>query len=232
VDTRTAVPTPTVLIVDDDPLVVDVISEKLREAGYTVRQAGSATEAASFYERQRPDLVVLDLMLPDADGLTLCARLSANASVPIVVVSGTRRDRDRLLAFQLGADDFLAKPFDLDELEARVGAVLRRSGRSGVPSSTVRGGYTLDSARVAIVSGRDAVLLTPTEYRLLAALLERPDQVVTRVELAKEAWGRIDLASSRTIDAHLRRLRTKLARGPAWTPRIVVVHGRGYLLEP
>jgi two-component system response regulator MtrA len=231
VETRTAASTPNVLVVDDDPMLVDVISEKLRDAGYTVRQAGTATEAASLYERQRPDLVVLDLMLPDADGLTLCARLSANASVPIVVVSGTRRDRDRLLAFQLGADDFLAKPFDLDELEARVGAVLRRSGRVG-GTTPARGNYALDEARLAIVSGREAVLLTPIEFRLLTALIERVGQVVTRVELAEEAWGRVDLASSRTIDAHLRRLRTKLARGPAWAPTVVVVHGRGYLLEP
>jgi DNA-binding response OmpR family regulator len=231
VETRIAASTPNVLVVDDDPMLVDVISEKLRDAGYTVRQAGTATEAASLYDRQRPDLVVLDLMLPDADGLTLCARLSANASVPIVIVSGTRRDRDRLLAFQLGADDFLTKPFDLDELEARVGAVLRRSGRVGGPTAA-RGDYALDPARLAIAAGREAVLLTPIEYRLLAALLDRAGQVVTRVELAEEAWGRVDLASSRTIDAHLRRLRTKLARGPAWTPTVVVVHGRGYLLEP
>jgi DNA-binding response OmpR family regulator len=231
VETRIAASTPNVLVVDDDPMLVDVISERLRDAGYTVRQAGSATEAAWQYERQRPDLVVLDLMLPDADGLTLCARLSANASVPIVVVSGTRRDRDRLLAFQLGADDFLTKPFDLDELEARVGAVLRRSGRVG-GAATARGSYALDPARLAIMSGREAILLTPIEYRLLSALLERGGQVVTRVELAEEAWGRVDLASSRTIDAHLRRLRTKLARGPVWAPTVVVVHGRGYLLEP
>jgi DNA-binding response OmpR family regulator len=218
-----------VLVVDDDPMVVDVISERLREAGYAVRQAATAGEAESLWERQRPDLVVLDLILPDADGLILCARLSADASVPIVVVSGTRRDRDRLLAFQLGADDFLTKPFDLDELEARIGAVLRRSGRP-VARTTARG-YALDHARVALVSGRESVLLTPTELRLMTVLLERAGEVVTRLELAEQAWGRVDLAASRTIDAHLRRLRTKLARGPIWTPRIVIVHGRGYLLE-
>ena len=226
---RTAAPTPSVLVVDDDPMTVDVISERLRMAGYAVRQAATAGEAESLCERERPDLVVLDLMLPDVDGLILCGRLRAEGSVPIVVVSGTRRDRDRLLAFQLGADDFLTKPFDLDELEARIGAVLRRTGHAPVLTTARR--YALDTARVALVSGRESVLLTPTELRLMSVLVERAGQVVTRLELAQHAWGRLDLAVSRTIDAHLRRLRTKLARGPIWTPRIVIVHGRGYLLE-
>jgi len=220
---------PSVLVVDDDPMVVDVITEKLREAGYVVQQAASAHEAVELYQRERPDLIVLDLILPDADGLVVCARLRADADVPIVIVSGTRRDRDRVLALELGADDFISKPFDLEELEARVGAVLRRAGRGAAPRGPV---YRLDPTREALVCEGESIDLTPIEYSLLGRLLDRPNRVVTRTELAQAAWGRDDLAASRTVDAHLRRLRAKLSHGPSWAPRIVVVHGRGYLLDP
>jgi DNA-binding response OmpR family regulator len=222
----------TILVVDDDQDLLDVMSDRLRLAGHDVWPAGSATEARALVGRRRPDLVVLDLILPDADGLVLCQSLREKIDVPIVVVSGTQRRHDAVLALRIGADDFIGKPFDLDEFEARVGALLRRSAPSPGPGT---GGAhdvnRLDPARQAVRVGNDAVLLTATEYAILDALVRRPGDLIRYDELARAVWGRPLDELGRAIDTQVRRLRKKLARRRG-TPRIVVEHGRGYTLVP
>jgi DNA-binding response OmpR family regulator len=185
-------------------------------------------------------------MLPDVDGLVLCTMLKAQAPVPIIVCSATSRRRDAILSLKLGADDFVAKPFNVDVLLARIEAILRRTllgGRPAAPPAAppprtreeVRvGSLVIDTTRRRVVVGTASVALTPTEYRLLAALAAHPDVILSRDELARQVWGYADVGHGRAIDVHVRRLRVKLAHAGARTPgpSIVSVRGFGYKLVP
>lgn len=227
-----AVATYSILVVDDDPAMLDVMSDRLRLAGHDVLPAGSASEARALVRQHKPDLIVLDLILPDADGLVLCQALHERIGVPIVVVSGTQRRNDRLIAFRVGADDFITKPFDLDEFEARVGARLRGSPKTTAAApGTGRSLYGLDPARQAVRVGEEVIALTPTEYRILEALAIRPGELVRHEEIAASVWGRRIEELGRALDTQARRLRKKLAELPR-APRVVKRHGRGYALVP
>ncbi len=231
-----------ILVVEDDDAVAQTLLEVLAGAGYEVRLARTGAEAETIAEMQRPDLVILDLILPDVDGLVLCANLKARLEVPIIVCSATHRRRDAVLSLKLGADDFIAKPFHIDELEARVQAVLRRaqptqatakaslsSGTLGLPAGSYQiGALTIDRLRRRAVLGSQPLHLTPTEYRLLCALAGHADHVVTREELAQLVWGYQDVSAGRAIDVHIRRLRAKLAGAGTPAPPIVSVRGLGY----
>jgi DNA-binding response OmpR family regulator len=248
----------TILLVDDDAAVSTLVAEILEGEGYSVETVSTGAEAEAAIERLRPDLVILDIMLPDADGLMLCARLLAQWPAPIIMLSGSRRESDRILSLRLGADDFIAKPFDTFELVARVQAVLRRSPREvGVPPSsplapaawTVRpqplstqstrvggqpespielGALTIDPRRRTVTVGEQPVHLTPTENRLLTALASEPERVFSRDELAGVLWGYDSLGESRAVDVHIRRLRAKLEPFGSEAPPIVTVRGFGY----
>jgi two-component system, OmpR family, alkaline phosphatase synthesis response regulator PhoP len=248
----------TILLVDDDAAVSTLVAEILEGEGYSVETVSTGAEAEAAIERLRPDLVILDIMLPDADGLMLCARLLAQWPAPIIMLSGSRRESDRILSLRLGADDFIAKPFDTFELVARVQAVLRRSPREvGVPPSsplapaawTVRpqplstqstrvggqpespielGALTIDPRRRTVTVGEQPVHLTPTENRLLTALASEPERVFSRDELASVLWGYDSLGESRAVDVHIRRLRAKLEPFGSEAPPIVTVRGFGY----
>jgi DNA-binding response OmpR family regulator len=250
----------TILLVDDDDAVSTLVAEILEGEGYGVETASTGAEAEAAIERLRPDLVILDIMLPDADGLMLCARLLAQWPAPIIMLSGSRRESDRILSLRLGADDFIAKPFDTFELVARVQAVLRRSPREvGVPPSsplapaawTARpqslspqstrvggepeapielGALTIDPRRRTVTVGGQPVHLTPTENRLLTALSSEPERVFSRDELAGVLWGYDSLGESRAVDVHIRRLRAKLEPFGDEAPPIVTVRGFGYKL--
>ncbi|MGH2371367.1 MAG: response regulator transcription factor, partial [Chloroflexota bacterium] len=210
----------------------------------------------SMMDEASPDLILLDLKLPDVDGLVLCADLRAQADVPIIVCSGTAEKRDSILAFKLGADDFIAKPFDADDLLARVQAVLRRAARhprpeamppyalprvahpaapseaTPTPRVSQLGDLVLDHARRHVTLGGQPLHLTPTEYRLLAALISRPDEVLSRQELAQLVWGYQEAGVGRSIDVHIRRLRAKLDSAAVPPPMIVSVRGFGYKIVP
>jgi DNA-binding response OmpR family regulator len=246
----------TILHVDDDPEIAALVRDALETRGYRVVHVATGAELKELLQDSvEPDLILLDLMLPDADGLVLCADLNERSDVPIIIVSGTARKRDSILGFKLGADDFLAKPFHVEELEARVEAVLRRSAQrraEGQPRTEAPAGYadgrgiparvapvqvgqlTVDDARRQVTVGDRIVDLTPTEYRLLAILASHPDEVLTRQELSALVWGYQDASIGRSIDVHVHRLRTKLAIPPDEGPQIVSVRGFGYklALEP
>jgi DNA-binding response OmpR family regulator len=223
------------MVVDDDHNVAQTLIDALESSGYRVWLAETGADARTLLEQTRPDLIILDLMLPDVDGLVLCAGLKDIADVPIIICSATQQKRDAILALKLGADDFIAKPFDIYELEARVEAVLRRTAQTRVaepspsPPDHIRvGDLTIDRSRRRVTLGTDSIQLTPTEYRLVSALASRPDEILSRDELATLVWGYQDASSGRTIDVHIRRLRVKLTSGPVMAPTIVAVRGFGY----
>ena len=230
----------TILLVEDDLPTAETLSALLTENGYTVWHAEDGAAARSMLEEARPDLVVLDLMLPDTDGLVLCSTLKSVADVPIVICSGTTRKRDTILGFKLGADDFIAKPFDVAEFEARIQAVLRRRAAakaahsaSSQPADQITvGTLSIDRARSRVTLGTEPIYLTRTEFRILQALAARPDEILSRDELSQMLWGRPEPPGSRAIDMHVRRLRVKLDQGQQAAPPIVSVRGFGYKLVP
>lgn len=224
----------TILLVEDDAAIAYMLTDVLESTGYQVRQASSGAVARALVEQVRPDLIVLDLVLPDEDGLVLCSVLKNMANAPILICSGTQRRRDAFLSLKLGADDFIAKPFDVYDLLARVEVLLRRAAQqhagdpTGVRAPIRIGELSIDHSLHQVMLAGTVLQLTPTEYRLLTVLAARPDQVVPRDALAKLVWGDPDTGTSRTIDVHIGRLRVKLSQAGRVAPQIVSVRGFGY----
>jgi DNA-binding response OmpR family regulator len=211
--------------------------DTLELGDYRVWHAMNGEEARSQMQRAglSPDLILLDLMLPDIDGLVLCSMLKSISDVPIIICSASARRSDPVLALKLGADDFVRKPFDLDDLLARIEAVLRRapprtSGALPPPRPTVLrvGELVVEPPRRRALLGGEALPLTPTEFRLLTVLVAQADEILTREYLAQQVWGYADVSNGRTIDVHVRRLRLKLARSGVPCPTIISVRGMGY----
>jgi DNA-binding response OmpR family regulator len=227
---------PIILAVEDDPAIAQMLVDLLGFRGYRVEWARNASEARSRVASDPPDLILLDLKLPDVNGLVLCAELKARCDASIIICSATKRREDGVLGLELGADDFVTKPFDPAVLQARVGAVLRRraGGRRPAPAAEDGdrrgGGLVLDRSRCRALLGGQPLSLTPSEYRLLAALADRPDAVVSREELAQTVWGQYDLSLGRSLDVHVGRLRAKLADADRSAPTIVTARGFGYRL--
>jgi two-component system, OmpR family, response regulator MtrA len=223
-----------ILLVEDDAATAFMLTDVLESIGYDVRTAGSGAAARGQVEAHKPDLIVLDLVLPDEDGLVLCSVLKNMAGMPILICSGTQRRRDAFLSLKLGADDFIAKPFDVYDLLARVEVLLRRAAQhhivepSGQRNPIRIGDLLIDHATHQVTLGSTVLQLTPTEYRLLTVLAARPDQVVPRDSLAKLVWGDPDTGTSRTIDVHIGRLRVKLSQAGRTAPQIISVRGFGY----
>ncbi len=224
----------TILLVEDDAAIAFMLTDILESTGYVVREASTGSAARAHVEQLRPDLIILDLVLPDEDGLVLCSVLKTMANVPILICSGTQRRRDAFLSLKLGADDFIAKPFDVYDLLARVEVLLRRavqrhSGEPSLARAPIRiGELLIDHSLHQVTLGGNLLQLTPTEYRLLTVLAARPDQVVPRDALAKLVWGDPDTGTSRTIDVHIGRLRVKLNQGGRTASQIISVRGFGY----
>jgi DNA-binding response OmpR family regulator len=220
-----------VLQVEDDPDFAEYIAGVLGPA-YRVRRAATAAAARQTVERAAPDLILLDLILPDADGLVLCAELRSATSAPILICSATVRRRDAALGLRLGADAFMAKPFDPAELRARVEALLRRRPDSDEPPRRRAEGRRVGELSLErggrVWLGGTPMMVTPVERRILSALMDRPGDVLTRQDLVREVWGDRHIASDRTVDVHIRRLREKLSYGPVPAPPIVSVRGFGY----
>lgn len=225
----------TILLVEDDSDTARSLTRALESSGYRVTAVDTGAEARSIIEHIRPDLILLDLMLPDTDGLVLTTALKNLTNAPIIICSARQEQVDRVLGLKLGADDFVAKPFDLDELEARIEAVLRRASRvrevPSAPPDQIRVDELLISqSRGTVAIGGQAVHLTPTEYRLLVALASRPDEVLSRETLGQIVWGYQDLGTGHLIDVHIGRLRLKLRRASKSAPVIVTVRGKGYTI--
>jgi DNA-binding response OmpR family regulator len=228
----------TILLVEDDLTTATMLRDRLSSKAYCVWHAQNGAEAEAMADEVRPDLIIVDLMLPDVHGLVLSANLKEKWAAPIIICSATKRKDDPVLGFKLGAEDFVAKPFSVDELEARVEAALRRAtlgvpAAQGTPQESEQriGQLVIDRARCRVTLGEQVIRLTPTEYRLLCALANRPDVVLSREELAERVWGYHDPGVGRSLDVHMRRLRAKLDAGAAPPPALVTVRGFGYRLD-
>ncbi|MFJ7942814.1 response regulator transcription factor [Streptomyces sp. NPDC096354] len=225
-----------VLVVDDDPTVAEVVVGYLDRAGYDVRRAGDGPAALECFTARRPDLVVLDLMLPGMDGFEVCRRMRAHGRVPVIMLTARGDEDDRILGLETGADDYVTKPFSPRELVLRVDAVLRR-GRGAPPGADAAraplecAGLRLDpAARRAERDGRE-LALTLREFDLLTFFLRHPGRVFTREELMREVWG-WDFGDLSTVTVHVRRLRGKVEKDPARPQLIQTVWGVGYRLDP
>ncbi|MGH3736364.1 MAG: response regulator transcription factor [Micromonosporaceae bacterium] len=223
-----------VLVVDDDPTVSDVVRRYLERAGIAVTLAGDGPAALSAYAAQRPDLVVLDLMLPGMDGIEVCRRMRADSDVPVVMLTALGEESDRVVGLQTGADDYVTKPFSPRELVLRVQSVLRRVTRPPAPDEPrllTDDGLTVDtSARVATLRGAE-LALTVREFDLLVFLMRHPERAYRRGELLEQVWG-WTFGDQSTVTVHVRRLREKVEDDPAEPRRIVTVWGVGYRYEP
>lgn len=227
-------PERTVLVVDDDPKIVALLRAYLEREGFRVVPALDGARALEAFSRHRPELVVLDLMLPEVDGMTVCRQIRQISSVPILMLTARVDEGDKVAGLHLGADDYVTKPFSPRELLARIRAILRRTAHSGAGSRLVRGSLVMDLDRHEVtVEGRE-VRLTPIEYKLLQALLESPGRVFTRDQLLARIYAFDEtVVVDRTVDVHIARLREKLGDDPARPRFIQTVRGVGYkLLEP
>ena len=219
-----------VLIIDDDPKVCETVGRYLAHAGFSTASALDGAQALTMARTFAPDLIVLDLMLPEISGMEVCRSLRSVSSVPIIMVTALSTERDKLAGLASGADDYLTKPFSPRELVARVEAVLRRVAPAEDSSCVVAGALTIDVARCEASVDGNAVALTATELRLLLALARAPGRVFRREELATQALGEDFDGLDRTIDAHIKNLRKKLGGERTEPPQIVTVFGVGYKL--
>ncbi|MBI3979684.1 MAG: response regulator transcription factor [Chloroflexi bacterium] len=224
-----------ILVVDDEPKLVEVVQAYLERDGFQVVVAGNGREALDRFHLARPDLVVLDLMLPEIDGLEVCRRLRRESNVPIIMLTARADDADELVGLELGADDYVTKPFSPRALLARVRAVLRRAGPGPEDDETplVLGPLRVDPARHEATWAEKPLALTPTEFRLLELLARRPGRVFERLEILDRVQGEAYAGYERTIDAHVKNLRKKLAAigGEPAAAGIATVPGVGYKLE-
>lgn len=222
----------TVLLVDDDKLITGPLAARLREAGFQVAVANDGRAGLDLALTQQPDLVILDVMMPGIDGWTVCRQLREQSPVPILMLTALGDEVDRILGLELGADDYLTKPFSTRELLARVRAMLRRVAldqvTTPVETELVLGDLQLDLAtRRAYRNGRE-LKLRYKEFELLSLLMSHPGKVITRAELFDQVWGTDWLGDTRTLDVHIRWLREKVEDDPSRPVAIQTVRGVGY----
>jgi DNA-binding response OmpR family regulator len=222
----------TILLVDDEDSIQKLLAYPLEREGFRVLQARDGEEALERFASERVDLVVLDVMLPKLDGLEVCKRLRAESEVPIIMLTARGDELDKVLGLELGADDYITKPFSIREFRSRVRALLRRASvaRPSAPEAEVitADELKIDLARRSVEVGSRPVQLTYVEFELLRTLASNPGRVYSRRGLLEALWGGADYREPRTIDVHVRHLREKLERDPAEPDYILTVRGVGY----
>jgi DNA-binding response OmpR family regulator len=222
---------PTVLVVEDETSIASFVALYLKNAGYGVRTAATGSEALSQVAAATPALIVLDLMLPDIDGIEVCKRIRQTSDVPILMLTARDEDVDKIIGLEVGADDYMTKPFNPRELVARVRAILRRSTAHGTDreSAVIRhGDLSVDAGRREAKVGDTEIQLAPKEFDLLWELLDHRGLVLTRDQLLERVWGYTFAGDTRTVDVHVRQLRRKLGDASP----IVTVWGVGYKVSP
>jgi len=222
---------PTVLVVDDAPEIVRIVRDYLEHAGFSVLTAANGPDALRVARTQRPDLIVLDLGLPGRDGLDVTRDLRRESGVPIVMLTARTDETDKLVGLELGADDYVTKPFSARELVARVRAVLRRAQAAAAPADHVRAGpIEIDVPRMSVTVASRPVELTASEFALLLAMARQPGRVFTRAQLLDALHGEAFEAYERAIDAHVKNIRRKIEPDPREPRYILTVFGVGYRL--
>ncbi|HEX8970023.1 response regulator transcription factor [Oryzihumus sp.] len=221
-----------VLVVDDEPQIVRTLTINLRARDYEVESAGDGRSALQVMQERTPDVVVLDLGLPDMDGVEVLQQIRATSQIPVVVLSARQESDDKVEALDAGADDYVTKPFGMDEFLARVRAAVRR-GPSDTPEAPVvtTADFTLDFGDHRATRGQDEVRLTPTEWRLLAALAQSPGRLVTHADLLRAAWGPAYGRESNYLRVYANQLRRKLEPDPSHPRYLVTEPGIGYRLN-
>lgn len=239
--------TPTVLIVDDETNIRDAIAFTLQREGFRVLQADNGLEAVEL-AKQNPAVILLDIMLPGIDGLEVLRRVRTTSNVPVLMLTAKGDEIDRVVGLEIGADDYITKPFAMRELVARIRAIVRRVGMSVEPQQSdsalttapparsgsvmTAGNLTIDSASRTVTRNGEQVELNPKEFDLLAYFVRHPGVVMSRDALLREVWGYEYRIDTRTVDVHLRWLRTKLEDNPASPTMFVTVRGAGYRFVP
>jgi DNA-binding response OmpR family regulator len=221
----------TILLVDDEDSVQQLLAYPLEREGFRVLQARDGEEALQRFAAEHVDLVVLDLMLPKLDGLEVCKRLRAESEVPIIMLTARDDELDKVVGLELGADDYITKPFSIREFRSRVRALLRRAAARAPGSESeiiLAGGLRIDVAKRSVQVRSAPVRLTYVEFELLRTLAANPGRVYSRRMLLESLWGAADYREPRTIDVHVRHLREKLERDPAEPEYILTVRGVGY----
>ena len=219
----------TVLVVDDEPRIVELAREYLEHAGFAVLTAGDGPSALMVARTRKPDAIVLDLGLPGMDGLDVARAIRRDSDVPIVMLTARDDELDRILGLEIGADDYVTKPFSPRELVARIRAILRRIDRQETPGDRIEAaGVSIDMARMRVEEGGRTVELTPTEFQLLVALARQPGRILTRSQLLDAIHGLAFESYERAIDAHVKNLRRKLEPDPSRPRYVLTVYGVGY----
>jgi two-component system response regulator MtrA len=220
-----------VLVVDDDPALAEMLGIVLRTEGFDASFVADGDRALAAFRTTKPDLVLLDLMLPGTDGIDVCRQIRAESGTPIVMLTARGDTVDVVLGLECGADDYIIKPFKPKELVARMRARLRRNDNA--PSETLHiGDVTIDVAGHVVSRGEAPIALTPLEFDLLAALARKPGQVFTREQLLEQVWGYRHAADTRLVNVHVQRLRAKVEKDPERPELVLTVRGVGYKAGP
>ena len=213
-----------ILLVDDEPEILEICRDYIKASGFDVVTAKDGAQGLSAARREKPDLIVLDVMMPEMDGLDLCRHLRRDGNVPIIMLTARVEETDKIVGLELGADDYMTKPFSPRELVARVKVVLRRVSGDAAAEMIRVGNVSLDRAHYEVQIGKRTVQLTPTEFEIMATLMSQPGRIFSRTQLLNAAHGVAFESYERAIDSHIRNLRHKLEPDEL----IVTVHGVGY----
>ena len=223
----------TVLVVDDEPTIREIVITYLKRDGYRTLEAADGDRARELIETERPDLVVLDLMLPGTDGLELCRRIRAGSHLPVIMLTARGEESDRIVGLELGADDYVTKPFSPRELAARVRTVLRRAEPTGAEEQRLAfDGLEIDSATRVVTKQGKPLRLTAREFELLWFLASHPQRVFSRDNLMRRVWGYSAALDTGTVTVHVRRLREKIEDDPSRPRHLETVWGVGYRFSP
>lgn len=223
-----------ILVVDDEPQIVKVLKAYLEKAGHQVITAQDGKAALLAFQREKPDFLILDLNLPEVDGLDVCKAIRRGSNVPILMLTARVEEADRLIGLELGADDYVIKPFSPREVVARVRTIFRRTAASTEPAKAEIiqvGGLTIDLEQHSVTLGDRSIELTPTEFDILVTLARQPRRVFSRLQIMEQAQGDAFEGYERTIDAHIKNIRLKLEPNPKKPTYIHTVFGVGYKLE-
>ena len=229
-----------ILVVDDEEKIVNLVRNYLEKEGFEVFTADSGNEALKLFESEKPDLVVLDLMMPDMNGYDVCRRICSVSKTPVIMLTAKTDEVDKLLGLELGADDYITKPFSLRELAARIRVVLRRLDRQGTDSSiaeNIKGDILvfedikLDLRKKTVTVNDKPLALTPTEYKILVLLMSSPGVVFSRLQILEDVLGDYYEGYDRSLDTHISNLRKKLGDDPTSPHYIKTVYGMGYKME-
>jgi len=220
-----------ILVIDDEPKIVEICHDYLKASGFEVISASDGIQGLNLARREKPDLIVLDLMMPGMDGLDVCRNLRREGNIPIIMLTARVDESDKLVGLELGADDYITKPFSPRELVARVRVVLRRSGGDTISEVIRVGEVSIDRTRYEAVLPEKTILLTPTEFEILTTLMRQPGRIFSRAQLLTAVHGIAFESYERAIDSHIRNLRRKLETASGEARYIITVHGVGYKFE-